>query len=255
MKRLILMLQFLTRLPLPFEVPASQEDFEKGVIYFPVAGMVIGLLLYGLAVILLPFTEPLLLAVILMAFEIILTGGLHLDGLADSFDGLFSYRNKERMLEIMKDSRIGSNGVLVLIVGLLLKVAAIHVLVSYQQLLPLLWYPVIARTSSVFTARISPYARKEGMGNFFIGKTTTFQWLNCLLQTVVFTILIQPAAGIAIIVAHISAYMFTKFCESKIDGMTGDTMGANTELQSILLLVMSAILVTLGGQGICAWFY
>lgn len=255
MKRLVLMLQFLTRLPLPFEVPANQEDFEKGVVYFPVAGMIIGLLMYGLAVGLQPWMDALMLSVLLMAFEIMLTGGLHLDGLADSFDGLFSYRNKERMLEIMKDSRIGSNGVLVLIVSLILKVAAIQVLVLSNQLLPLLWYPVLARTTSVMTAWISPYARKEGMGNFFIGKTSAFQWTLCLAQSAVWILIFQPGALVCLLIAHVSAYLFTGFCRSKIDGMTGDTMGANTELQSILLLVISAVMVTLGGQGICAWFY
>lgn len=255
MKRLVLMLQFLTRLPLPFEVPAEQEDFQKGVIYFPVAGMLIGLLLYGLAVGLQPWVDGLLLAVIIMAFEIVLTGGLHLDGLADSFDGLFSYRSKERMLEIMKDSRIGSNGVLILIVSLLMKVAAISVLVASNQLLPLLWYPVLARCSSVFTAWISPYARKEGMGNFFIGRTSGMQWLLCCLQSALWVFIVQPGALICLLVVHLSAFGFTQFCRSKIDGMTGDTMGANTELQSLLLVVVSAMMVTLGGQGICAWFY
>lgn len=241
MKRMILMFQFLTRLPLPFSVPAEHEDFSKGVIYFPVVGMVIGIFLFGIANWANTWVDPFTLAVILTFSEVLLTGGLHLDGLADSFDGLFSYRNKERMLEIMKDSRIGSNGVLVLIFALILKVALFHELLTLGYLTPLLWFAALARTASVFSAHISPYARPEGMGNFFIGKVTKVQMLITFILTVIWIGLFSPTAVLLIVPVALSTYLFCRLCIGKIDGMTGDTMGANTELQELLILVIVVV--------------
>lgn len=241
MKRLVLMFQFLTRLPLPFSVPAEPEDFSKGVIYFPVVGMVIGLLLFGTAKCLSQWLDPFTLAVLLVFFQVLLTGGLHLDGLADSFDGLFSYRSKERMLEIMKDSRIGSNGVLVLIFALVFKVALFHQLLTTGHLGPFLWFAVLSRASSVFSARISPYARPEGMGNFFIGKVSDGQMAITFLMAGMWTFLFSPKALLLMVAVLLSTYGFCRFCIGKIDGMTGDTMGANTELQELLILLIVVI--------------
>lgn len=254
MKQLILMIQFLTRIPIPVMVEAETSDFEKGVIYFPVIGMILGVLLYGVATLLKAFIDPLTLAVLLVFFQVVLTGGLHLDGLADSFDGLFSYRDKERMLEIMKDSRIGSNGVLVLIFDLMLKTALIHQLLLLSDVKAFLWFPVLARVMSVCVARFTPYARPSGMGNFFIGKVTSKQmWISLAFATS-WLLLFQPKMIWIYLPLALGAAGFSKICMDKIDGMTGDTLGANTELMELFILFITVILLT-GGGSLCAWFY
>lgn len=254
MKQLILMIQFLTRIPMPFNLDVDTSDFEKGVIYFPVIGMIIGVLLYGVATVSMNILDPLTLAVLLVFFQVILTGGLHLDGLADSFDGLFSYRDKERMLEIMKDSRIGSNGVLVLIFDLLLKTALVHQLILLNDVKPLLWFPVLSRMTSVCVARFTPYARTTGMGNFFIGKVTRGQmWINIGFATL-WMLMFQPKMIWIYLPLAMASAAFAKLCIQKIDGMTGDTLGANTEIMELLILFITVILLT-GGGSLCAWFY
>lgn len=241
MKQFILMIQFLTRLPIPVTLEVETEDFEKGIIYFPVVGMIIGIILFLAAKTLMPFLDALTLSVIIIFLEVLLTGGLHLDGLADSFDGLFSYRDRERMLEIMKDSRIGSNGVLVLIFALLAKTVLINGLLMQNWLIPLLLMPVLSRFMSVFASRFSKYARPSGMGNFFIGKVSNIQLLIGLGYTGFWLFLFAPMLWWLLVPMSLTTWWFSKFCEGKIGGMTGDTLGANLELQEILLLVLALI--------------
>lgn len=238
MKSLILMIQFLTRIPLPIEIEAETKDFEKGVVYFPVVGMLIGILIFGMTKLFVGHIDTLTLAVLLVFFEVLLTGGLHLDGLADSFDGLFSYRDRERMLEIMKDSRIGSNGVLVLIFVLLFKTVLINQILLNGLFGALLIMPVISRSMTVFASKISKYARENGMGNFFIGKVSNLQLVFSLGSTLVWIYIFSPTGLWMFLPALISTWLFTRLCSSKIGGMTGDTLGANTELQEILTLLL-----------------
>lgn len=243
MKRLLLMIQFLTRLPVPFELQVETEDFEKGIIYFPVVGMILGILLYGTVLFLQPRLDFLVLSVLIIFLEVLLTGGLHLDGLADSFDGLFSYRDKERMLEIMKDSRIGSNGVLVLIFNLMFKTALVHALLQSNFLVPILLMPALSRSMTVLASRISPYARPSGMGNFFIGKVNNLQLFIGLSLAAIWLFLFAPTLWWLLPLMALSTAWFCRFCTQKIGGMTGDTLGANTELQELLVLFVAVLSV------------
>lgn len=238
MKSLILMIQFLTRIPLPIEIEAETKDFEKGVIYFPVVGMLIGILLFGLTKVFLGYIDTLTLAVGLVFFEVLLTGGLHLDGLADSFDGLFSYRDRERMLEIMKDSRIGSNGVLILIFTLLFKTVLMNQILLNNLLGAILIMPVISRGMTVFASRISNYARENGMGNFFIGKVNNIQLAFGMGLTLLWMLLFSPNSLWMLIIALVTTWLWCRVCKNKVGGMTGDTLGANTELQEVLTLLL-----------------
>ena len=238
MKSLILMIQFLTRIPLPFEIEAENADFEKGVVYFPVVGMLIGIFLFGVTQLLYGHVDTLTLSVLLVFFQVLLTGGLHLDGLADSFDGLFSYRDRERMLEIMKDSRIGSNGVLVLIFALLFKTVLINQILLNGLFTALLIMPVVSRGMTVFISKIAKYARTNGMGNFFIGKVSGVQLTVSFLFMGIWIFIFSPNALWMLMPAVASSWFFVKFCHGKIGGMTGDTLGANTEIQELLVLVL-----------------
>ncbi len=226
---------------MPFTLDVETEDFEKGIIYFPVVGMLIGVILFTAAKFLMPFLDPLTLAVTLVFLEVLLTGGLHLDGLADSFDGLFSYRDKERMLEIMKDSRIGSNGVLALIFVLLAKTALVNALLVQAWLIPLLLMPVLSRFMTIFASKISKYARPSGMGNFFIGKVSYKKLFIGLGFTGIWIFLFAPSLWWLLIPMMLTTWWFSKFCDRQIGGMTGDTLGANTELQELLVLFLAVL--------------
>ena len=127
MKGFLLLLSFMTRIPMP-KTEYDEEKLGKSMKYFPVVGIIIGFILLFFCIIFnfifkninYSAALPLMIIVIILT-DLITTGGLHLDGLADTFDGIFSYRSKHKMLEIMKDSRLGSNGALALILYFLLK--------------------------------------------------------------------------------------------------------------------------------------
>jgi len=237
MKRLILMLQFLTKLPLPFQIEATEEDFSKGIIYFPIVGLVIGALMAGLYIGLSALTNIMIASVLVIIFEIFITGGLHLDGLADTFDGLYSYRDKERMLEIMKDSRVGTNGVLILVVNIVLKMV---LLVSIDpDMVPkiLLLMPVVSRLMVVLLSAISKYARNNGMGGFFIGKTTKLQLVVAIVLVLIMHLIYLEGLfllGMIIILTLIYRY----HVYSKIDGITGDVLGATVEMSEVFYLML-----------------
>lgn len=235
-KRLVLMLQFLTKLPLPFEIKADDEDFQKGIVYFPLVGLVIGLMLYGLYRGVASLYPWYIACIFVVAFQVFITGGLHLDGLADSFDGLYSYRNKERMLEIMKDSRVGSNGVLVLWVALSLKLTLLIGLLDQGALWVLILMPVYGRFMGVFLAYIGVYARQKGMGGFFIG--TTKLWHVCLagLWTLLASLVHIKALSVLPVLLVLSL-AYNGHVKAKIDGITGDILGAWIEMSEIIFLL------------------
>lgn len=247
MKSLILMLQFFTRLPLPFEIQADAEDFNRGFIWFTTVGLVIGGLLTLLYIILSPWVGTLLLAVILVLAEVLLTGGLHLDGLSDTFDGLYSNRDKERVLEIMKDSRIGANGALAMMSWLLLKIALLNELfqLSADQTaqtaktaawLILLLMPVAAKSALALSCYLGPYARKEGMGHLFIGKVSVIQLFPVLTLAAILHGLLVPASLAVWTGILLLTLAYTRHVRKRIDGLTGDTLGAWHELSELFYL-------------------
>lgn len=238
-KRLILMIQFLTRIPLSINLNVTEEDFSKGVIFFPVVGLIIGGILFGINFILTPYFNVLSKAVLLTIACVFITGGLHLDGLADTFDGVYSNRSKERILEIMKDSRVGSNGALVLIIILLLKASLLTNMSDGMIGGVLLVMPVVARASVVYVCRFSKYARETGMGNFFIGKVNNVQLIFALGFTSIVIYLINIMFFIPLVGVLIFATWFKWSISKKIDGMTGDTIGAVTELSEVVFLIIS----------------
>jgi len=121
MKRLILLIQFLTRIPINVKLDVTREDLKKAVIYFPVVGYLIGLILAYFYKFSILYFDKIIIAFLIVTFEIIITGGLHMDGLSDTFDGIYSGRDKDRIIEIMKDSNIGTFGALSMIILVIFK--------------------------------------------------------------------------------------------------------------------------------------
>ena len=168
MRDFITCLEFLTRIRFSHRTDWRDEDFSRSVPYFPLVGLVIGAFLGAVNYALVMVAAPdFMRAALLILAEIIITGGLMYDGFMDTSDGVFSARSRERMLEIMKDSHVGSNAVLAVIVLILLKVSAY--LAIYPQLLTpaLIAMSVATRTFMVIFIVNFPYARKTGIGHMF----------------------------------------------------------------------------------------
>ena len=161
-------LQFLTRIKIYNQTQWDEGTFARSVAYFPAVGLVIAAVLVAVYKLLVFLNcSSLLIAVLLIITEIIVTGGLLCDGFMDTADGVFSGRERERILEIMKDSCVGSNAVLAFVSLVLLKLAVYLELNSEQLTLALYAMPIITRTLMVYNIRCYSYARKSGIGGMF----------------------------------------------------------------------------------------
>ncbi|HXT99544.1 MAG TPA: adenosylcobinamide-GDP ribazoletransferase, partial [Polyangia bacterium] len=170
MKALVAAFAFLTRLPV-WRGPLRDEDLGRSVSFFPVVGLVLGFGLMGTGAALAGHLAPWLLAVLLAALLAALTGGLHLDGLGDVFDAVGGgRRDRARMLEIMRDSRIGAHGAVALVLVLVAKVAALAQVVEARDWLVLLAFPTVGRWLAALLVVLFPYVRTEGLGRAFSGE-------------------------------------------------------------------------------------
>ena len=234
--------RLLTIIPLPF-VP---EDFERpagySAGYYPVVGLILGLVLSGMGD-LFNQTLPLgIAATLLLMVWVMLTGLLHLDGLMDSCDGLLPPRDPARRLEIMKDSRVGAFGVVGAILLLLLKYNALLALLSGQQLLALIAIPVLARWAMVWQMGRYPLARPEGLSVFFGAGLRWRQLLAASLMALVVTVGVLGVAGVWLIgAAWLVATVLARFALARLSGLTGDVYGATCEVVEGVSLVLLAV--------------
>nr|WP_307776389.1 adenosylcobinamide-GDP ribazoletransferase [uncultured Cetobacterium sp.] len=254
MKGLALLFKFMTRLPFPGGNTFDSVSLGKGMKWFPVVGMVIGVinLLVGIGLEMI-IPSSLITAIILVTLDVIITGGLHLDGLADTFDGIFSYRSKQKMLEIMKDSRVGTNGVLVLVLYFIFKIAFLmetSQLFGVSQGVIMLIVPVLSRINSVVNCTFEPYARPTGMGKTFVDNTNSTGLIMSYVVVIGFLYLVSnifllPFINLFIIlnILMLVGFLFGKLMTRKIGGVTGDTLGALLELSSVLALVLMYVVL------------
>ena len=167
MRRFLVALQFLTVLPVNIKSGIEEKDFGASLVYFPVVGLLIGLLL-ALAAASLAFLPALVKSAMILALYIFITGGIHLDGFADTCDGFYGNKSAEKILEIMRDSRIGAMGVIGIISILLLKFTMIASLPEGSLWKILIVMPVFSRWSLGFACNAARYARREGKAKYFI---------------------------------------------------------------------------------------
>ena len=246
-EQFIILIQFMTRIPIPLKISYSEKKFGKSIKFFPLVGLIIGLILYFANFLIIVYLKNIfynktIIAIFLIILEILIVGIIHIDGLADTFDGLFSYAKKEKMLEIMKDSRIGTNGAVVLILYFITKTVLISEIITTNPKY-LIIFPIIARLSTPVNAGLSNYARKSGMSNAIISENGIFEAIFSLALSIILVFYIIDIKGIiTIFIAFIFIIIFMLNVRKKIDGITGDTMGASLELTSILVLFLGIVL-------------
>ena len=242
LKQLLLMLQFFSRLPLPWQLTVTEEDFHQGILFLPLVGLLLGAvnaLAYWLGA-MLGGRELAALAAIVS--NLWLTGAFHLDGLADTCDGIYSSRKRERMLEIMKDSRVGTNGACAIVLDFLLRWVGLSLLTETMAPLVLLLMPVAARSCNPLLMQ-SVYARREGLGNLFIGKVS---WPRTLASVLIGGGIVYGITGHWLVLAGFALvvlfqFLFRQYITGILGGMTGDTLGAGDECSELLLLILSGI--------------
>ena len=246
-EQFIILIQFMTRIPIPLKISYSEKKLGKSIKFFPLVGLIIGLILYFSNFLITVYLKNIfynktITAIFLIILEILIVGIIHIDGLADTFDGLFSYAKKEKILEIMKDSRIGTNGTVVLILYFITKTVLISEIITTNPKY-LIIFPIIARLSTPVNAGLSNYARKSGMSNAIISENGIFEAIFSLALSIILVFYIIGIKGIvAISIAFIFIIIFMLNVRKKIDGITGDIMGACLELTSILVLFLGIVL-------------
>ena len=245
MKVFFLTARFLTRLPFPDMGEGEilpKETFAKGIVFFPLIGLIIGFLCWIVYCFFYKLTGSLLLAAVFAVLtQILVTGAFHLDGLADTCDGLFSSRQPDRMLEIMRDSRLGTNGAIAVLFDVIIKIVMLYEAGMVGGSSLVLLFPVAGKTAVPILVK-TVYARKEGLGNIYIGTVKD----SYLIGTVFFGgfLLLLGLGSLGILpylAVLLTAYVFRRYAESKIGGMTGDTLGAGSELAELAFLLMWCI--------------
>ncbi|MEO3991241.1 adenosylcobinamide-GDP ribazoletransferase [Pseudocitrobacter cyperus] len=235
-------LSFMSRLPVPqrWSQGLDIDQYVRGVVTFPLVGLLLGVL-SGLAFMLLqPWCGVPLAAFFAVLALALLTGGFHLDGLADTCDGVFSARRREKMLEIMRDSRLGTHGGLALIFILLGKVLAVNELAlrDTPMLAALACACIAGRGCVVLMMYRHRYAREEGLGNLFIGKVSLRQTGITLGLSAVLVATLLGVQGLrALLVTLIGVFILGQLLKRTLGGLTGDTMGAGIELGELIFLL------------------
>ncbi|MGQ3479066.1 adenosylcobinamide-GDP ribazoletransferase [Paenibacillus sp. TY11] len=154
--------QFLSRLPVKAELDFSPHLLKRSASYYPLVGAVIGIIVWGSAALTSMVLPPLPCAILTLVVWVWLTGGLHLDGWMDAADALFSYRSRERMLEIMKDSRVGAMGVIACVLLLMFKASLLYTVLVERDLSGLLLLPMVwSRWFMVHAMKRWPKARND----------------------------------------------------------------------------------------------
>ncbi len=243
MKNLLLALQFLTIIPVKIK-GIGKGSLAKSLIYFPLIGLLLGIALAVVNNLLQNLSFPeFSINIILVVLLMILTGGIHLDGLADSADAFLSRKNEDEMLAIMRDSHIGVMGVLALISVVLLKIAFLSSIGISSKIAALILICVLSRWSMVFAIFLFPYARKEGKAKVFFEGINLKIFVVAAIITSVLAFAAWKVKGLKVFTAvSIKSYTIQRFVNNKINGITGDTLGALCELNEAAALLLIIIL-------------
>lgn len=246
-KAFFIALGLLTRIPVPKMFHVTENDSDKlygwSVLFYPLVGLIIGgflvLVSWSLSLLTLPSHGMIEAGIILMLW-IIITGALHLDGLADSADAwLGGYGDQQRTLEIMKDPYCGPAGVVVLVLVLLLKFSML-IMIEWEVLL---LAPILARTAVMLLMATTPYVRAGGMGDTavkYIQKPATWFVFFIVINLSVF-VLQEKSWGLLVIFGM--AFLLRQLMIKRINGTTGDTAGAMLEVIEVSTMLVFILLM------------
>ncbi len=235
MRPFLAALQFLTVIPLPGCRPACAEELERAFPYYPLIGLIIGGFLAIVDAGLRQIFPLFLTSVVLVVILLLISGGLHCDGLADTADGFFSSRPREQILQIMKDSRTGPMGVMAVVAVILLKVAAFSAVPAPVRWWTLLFTPPAAYVAMMLNVALLRYARAEGgLGGIHARRRYVPQVLGASLLLLAAGWFAGGRTGLCAVAGTLLVgLLLAAYARHKIGGYTGDTLGAVYEIASI----------------------
>ncbi|MCF5708919.1 adenosylcobinamide-GDP ribazoletransferase [Pseudomonas syringae] len=235
-------LQFLSSFPIRLPGMPRPEETGRSLLFYPMVGVLFGVVLMSLNALL--AGAPLMLhAALLLSAWVLLSGGLHLDGLADSADAwLGGFGDRERTLVIMKDPRSGPIAVVTLVLVLLLKFTAILALIEGHHTIALLLAPLIGRSAMLGLFLSTPYVRAGGLGQALADHLPRGAARQVLLACVVACVLLAGWSGLGVVLVSMACFLWLRqVMIRRLDGTTGDTAGALLELLELAVLVTMAL--------------
>jgi adenosylcobinamide-GDP ribazoletransferase len=243
-RRFLLAVQFLTIFPLRIGV-VEEKDLSGSMAFYPLVGAVLGVVLAGMAVFLHAFLPQVLAALFLLLAWVILTGGLHLDGLADTLDGFIGGKDKESALSIMRDPAIGTMGALGIFFVLAFKWGALYAFYGKGLITLLVFVLATGRYLMVLGAFVSRYPHTEGAGKNYIGKIPLSIFLTASLFMLFIAVATFQIKGLFLLLAALGgSALWVVYCQRRIGGMTGDNLGALGEMsEAVLMLLLTVNLV------------
>nr|WP_199930558.1 adenosylcobinamide-GDP ribazoletransferase [Sedimenticola thiotaurini] len=245
MRQFFFALQFLTRLPVPANLPLlSETEQGRSLLFYPLVGLLIGLLLI-LTGVLVGSDESLLCAALVLTVWVAITGGLHIDGLADMTDAWIGGQgDRERTLEIMKDPRCGPSAVVAVVLLLIVKLAALNSLIMQDAWGVILLAPLIGRSNLIASFLYLPYVRPHGLGAMLAAHLPRLEAGRVLLAALLFCLLIQGWVAVwMLLFCGLLFVIYRSMLLSRIGGFTGDSAGTICELGETMALVAAALLL------------
>ncbi|MBI4187639.1 MAG: adenosylcobinamide-GDP ribazoletransferase [Chloroflexi bacterium] len=249
--RFLAALSFLTIIPLPLRREISPEEVGHSLGYFPVVGLIIGIILAGLSWLFHLFLPPMLVSALLILAMVGISGALHLDGFIDTCDGIAGHRGVEDRWRVMHDSRVGAFGVVGVVILLLLKYVSLSSLPESWLTVTLLVMPVVSRWAMVYALFAYPYARPDGLGLAFKQGATWQRFAVATLITLVTITALAWWAGdryfylaglVIMLVIWVVVVIMAGYLQRKLSGLTGDTYGAINEVAELSVLILMVLL-------------
>jgi adenosylcobinamide-GDP ribazoletransferase len=245
MTNFLIAIGFLTKIPTLKKLPINDKNLANSMAYFPLVGLLLGLILVLANNIMTPFLPERVVNLILIFFLTLLTGGLHLDGLADTVDGFCARtKSKEEILTIMKDSRIGAMGVIAVALSIFFKYELLNSVPMQFRAVSLILMCSLSRWTQVMASHFSKYARENaGLGKAFVGNIGKRYFYTATLFTILILFFVWFPKGLLIfLITYISSWLLMRFIHERIGGMTGDTIGAISEVSEVIILLCICVL-------------
>jgi adenosylcobinamide-GDP ribazoletransferase len=243
-------LQFLTSIPISLKREFSPAQLGRATAWFPLVGLVIGIILAVLSW-LMGFILPASAAnVLVIVALVVVTGAMHLDGFADTCDGIAGHKPVEERWRVMHDSRTGAFGVVGVALLLLVKYVALNNIPSNLMLPTLLFMPTISRWAMVYAIFAFRYARPEGLGKAYKEATRWPQFTIAIMITLAIAAALFPLfsfSGLILIFGiWIITTLFALYFKHKFAGLTGDTYGAINEIAETMALIFVIVVYNIG---------
>ena len=253
--RFLTALRFLTVIRVPYRREVAPEEVGRSIGYFPVVGLIIGLILAALNWLLGLLLPSAVVNGLLIVSLTVITGALHLDGFADTCDGIAGNKTVADRWQVMHDSRTGAFGIVGVVLLLLVKYVSLNSVPESLMIAALLLMPVVSRWAMVYAVFAYPYARPEGLGKVFKQRTSWQNFTAATMVTLAIAIGLARLANLAyfylaglsiILVVWMVVMAVATYLQRKFSGLTGDTYGAINEVAEVGVLILVCLLAHSG---------